>query len=90
MSNARTLPEATTSRRAVLGAVLAAGAIGVAPIVGWSHNRRRAVSGPAGLDAGLFALIDRGPRGWGAPGGGCRCPEWRRRIAPKKCRGPKR
>ena len=31
-ANARTLPEATTNRRAMLGAILAAGAIGVAPI----------------------------------------------------------
>jgi hypothetical protein len=39
MTNARTLPEAT-NRRAVLGAVLAAGAIGI--VRGWSRNRRRA------------------------------------------------
>ena len=55
-ANARTMPEATT-RRAALG-VIAAGAIGVAPIVAGVATAAEPVSTPAGLDAGLFALID--------------------------------
>jgi hypothetical protein len=46
-----------TNRRAVLGAVLAVGAIGVAPIAAGAATAE-AVSGLAGLDAGLFELID--------------------------------
>jgi hypothetical protein len=46
-----------TNRRAVLGAVLAAGAIGVAPIASGAATAAEPVSGQAGLDAGLFALI---------------------------------
>jgi hypothetical protein len=56
-ANARALPEATY-RRAVLGAVLAVGAIGVAPISAGAATAAELVSGRAGLDAGLFALID--------------------------------
>jgi hypothetical protein len=56
-ANARALPE-TTSRRAVLGAVLAVGAIGVAPIAAGAVTAAEPVSGLAGLDAELFALID--------------------------------
>jgi hypothetical protein len=56
-ANARTLPEATT-RRAALGAIIAAGAIGVAPIAARAATAAEPVSAPAGLDAGLFALID--------------------------------
>jgi hypothetical protein len=52
--NARTLPE-TANRRAVLRSILALGAIGAAPIAAGSAL---AASDPAGLDAGLFALID--------------------------------
>jgi hypothetical protein len=51
-ANARAMPE-TTTRRAALGAVLAVGAIGVAPIV---TGAATAASGP--LDVGLFTLID--------------------------------
>jgi hypothetical protein len=51
------LPHATT-RRSVLGTVLAIGAIGVAPIAAGAATAAEPVSGPAGLDAGLFALID--------------------------------
>ena len=47
-----------TNRRAVLGAVLAVGAIGVAPIAAGAATAAEPVSGPAGLDAELFALID--------------------------------
>jgi hypothetical protein len=54
---ARTLPEATT-RRAALGTILAVGAIGVAPIAAGAATAAEPVSAPAGLDAGLFALID--------------------------------
>jgi hypothetical protein len=56
-ANARALPEATT-RRAALGAIIAAGAIGVAPIAARAATAAQSVSRPAGLDAGLFALID--------------------------------
>jgi hypothetical protein len=56
-ANARTLPEAT-NRRAVLGAVLAVGAIGVAPIAARAATAAEPVSGLAVLDAELFALID--------------------------------
>jgi hypothetical protein len=56
MTNA-TLPRATT-RRAALGKILAIGAIGVAPIVTGVATAAENVSGPAGLDASLFALID--------------------------------
>jgi hypothetical protein len=56
-ADARTLPEATT-RRAALGAIIAAGAIGVAPIAAGAAIAAEPVSGPAGLDARLFALID--------------------------------
>jgi hypothetical protein len=56
-ANARTLPEATT-RRAALGTIIAAAAIGVAPIAAGAATAAEPVSGPAGLDAGLFALID--------------------------------
>jgi hypothetical protein len=56
MANARALPEATT-RRAALGALLAVGAIGVAPIAAGAGTAPEPVNGPAGLDAGLFALI---------------------------------
>ena len=38
--------------------VLAVGAIGVAPIAAGTATAAEPVSGPAGLDAGLFALID--------------------------------
>jgi hypothetical protein len=55
-ANARTLPEATT-RRVALGAIIAAGAIGVVPIAAGAATAEN-VSGPAGLDASLFALID--------------------------------
>ena len=51
-ANARTLPE-TTSRRAILGAVLAACAIGAIPIAAEAAS----AGGPAGPDAELFALI---------------------------------
>jgi hypothetical protein len=47
-----------TNRRAVLGADQAAGAIGVAPIASGAATPAEPVSGQAGLDAGLFALID--------------------------------
>jgi hypothetical protein len=47
-----------TDRRAVLGGVLAAAAIGVAPIAAGVATAAEPVSAPAGLDAGLFALID--------------------------------
>jgi hypothetical protein len=53
-ANARALSE-TTTRRAALGAIIAAGAIGVAPIV---TGAATAASGPADLDVGLFTLID--------------------------------
>jgi hypothetical protein len=56
-ANARNLPEAT-NRRAILGAVLAVGAIGVAPIAAGAATAAEPVSGLAGLDAELFALID--------------------------------
>jgi hypothetical protein len=52
-ANARTLPEATSSR-AILGAVLAAGEIGVALIAAGAATAAEPVS----EDAGLFALID--------------------------------
>ena len=55
-ANARTLPEAT-SRRAMLGTILAVGAIGVAPISAEAATAGEPVSGAAGLDAALFALI---------------------------------
>jgi hypothetical protein len=48
-----------TSRRAVLGAVLAVGAIRVAPIAAGAATAAEPVSGLAGLDAELFALIER-------------------------------
>lgn len=51
-ANARTLPE-TTSRGAILGAVLAACAIGAIPIAAEAAS----AGGPAGPDAELFALI---------------------------------
>ena len=57
-ANARTLPEAT-SRRAILGAVLAVAAIGVAPIAAGAATEAEPISAPAGLDEGLFALIDK-------------------------------
>src|ERR1700677_3983750 len=53
-ANARALSE-TTTRRAALGAIIAAGAIGVAPLVTGAAS---AASGPADLDVGLFTLID--------------------------------
>jgi hypothetical protein len=56
-ANARTMPE-TPTRRGALGAIIAAGAIGVAPIVAGVATAAEPVSDPAGLDAGLFALID--------------------------------
>ncbi|MGC2784728.1 MAG: hypothetical protein WA397_13045, partial [Roseiarcus sp.] len=56
-AEARALPEAT-SRRAALG-IIAAGAIGVAPIVTGVATAAEPVSDPARLDAGLFALIDQ-------------------------------
>ena len=56
-ANARTLPEVTT-RRAALGAIIAAGAIGVAPIAAGAATAAEPVSAPGGLDAALFALID--------------------------------
>jgi hypothetical protein len=56
-ADARTLPEATT-RRAALGKILAVGAIGVAPIAAGAATAAEPVSVPAGLDAGLFAIID--------------------------------
>jgi hypothetical protein len=53
---ARTLPEATNAdRRAVLCSILAVGAIGAIPV---AAEAATADSGPAGLDAELFALID--------------------------------
>jgi hypothetical protein len=57
-ANARTLPEAT-NRRAVLGAVLAVGAIGVVPIAAGAATAAEPVSGPVGLDVGLFSIIDQ-------------------------------
>jgi hypothetical protein len=56
-ANARTLPQATT-RRAALGALLAVGAIGIAPIAAGAATAAEPVSGSAGLDAGLFGLIE--------------------------------
>jgi hypothetical protein len=56
-ANARALPEVTT-RRAALGAIIAAGAIGVAPIAAGAATAAEPVSAPGGLDAALFALID--------------------------------
>jgi hypothetical protein len=56
-ANARTLPEAT-NRRAVLRAMLVAGTIGAIPVEVGAATAAEPVSGPAGLDAGLFALID--------------------------------
>jgi hypothetical protein len=47
-----------TSRRAILGAVLAVGAIGATPIAAGAATDAKPIRGPAGLDAGLFALID--------------------------------
>ena len=47
-----------TTRRAVLGGVLAVGASGVAPIAAGAATAAEPVSALAGLDAGLFALID--------------------------------
>jgi hypothetical protein len=52
-----TFSEATT-RRAALGAIIAAGAIGVAPIAAGAAIAAEPVNGVAGLDAGLLALID--------------------------------
>jgi hypothetical protein len=57
MTNARTLPEAT-NRRAVLRGMLVAGSIGAIPVAAGPATAAEPVSGPAGLDAGLFALID--------------------------------
>jgi hypothetical protein len=57
-ANAPILPEATT-RRASLGAIIAAAAIGVVPIAAGPATAAEDVSAPAGLDAGLFALIDK-------------------------------
>ena len=87
-ANARTLPEATTNRRAMLGAILAAGAIGVAPISAGAATAAEPVSGPAGLDAALFALIAEA-REAGARLEAAIVALRRRRSAPKKCRGPK-
>jgi hypothetical protein len=56
-ANARALSEATT-RRAALGAIIAAGAIGVALIAAGAATAAEPVSAPGGLDAALFALID--------------------------------
>jgi hypothetical protein len=56
-ANARAMPEAT-NRRAVLGGILVAGTIGAIPLVAGTATAADTVSGPAGLDAGLFALID--------------------------------
>jgi hypothetical protein len=47
-----------TNRRAVLGGILVAGAIGAATIPTGASTTAESVSGHAGLDAGLFALID--------------------------------
>jgi hypothetical protein len=47
-----------TNRRAVLGAVLAVGAIGATHIAAGAATAAEPVSDPAGLDAALFALID--------------------------------
>jgi hypothetical protein len=43
----------------MLGKILAVGAIGVAPIAAGAATPAEPVSGAAGLDAGLFALIDQ-------------------------------
>ena len=56
-ANARTLTE-TPTRRGALG-VIAAGAIGVVPIAAGAATAAELVSDPAGLDAGLFAIIDQ-------------------------------
>jgi hypothetical protein len=53
-----TATTASTTRRAALGAVLAAVAIGVAPIAAGAATTAEHVDGPDGLDAGLFVLID--------------------------------
>jgi hypothetical protein len=57
MTSPRALPEGT-NRRAVIGAVLAAGAIGVAPIAAGAAATAAEPVSPAGPDAELFALID--------------------------------
>jgi hypothetical protein len=54
---AQALPK-STNRRAILGAVLAVGAIGVAPIAAGAATAAEPVSGLPVLDAELFALID--------------------------------
>jgi hypothetical protein len=54
-ANARTLPEAT-NRRAVLGAILAAGAAGATAVMPAAASRAIAASEPY-EDAALFALL---------------------------------
>jgi hypothetical protein len=56
MPNVQTLPE-TTDRRAVLKGMLVAGTVGAIPVAAGAATAEN-VSGPAGLDASLFALID--------------------------------
>jgi hypothetical protein len=56
-ANAQGLPE-ETNRRAVLRGMLVAGTIGAIPVEVGAATAAEPVSGPAGLDAGLFALID--------------------------------
>jgi hypothetical protein len=56
-ADAQTLPEAPT-RRAALGTIIAVGAIGVVPIAAGPATAAEPVSAPAGIDSGLFALID--------------------------------
>lgn len=70
MTNALALPEAT-NRRAVLRAMLVASAVGAIPVAAEAATAAEPVSGPAGLDAGLFALVDE-VREAGARGGGYR------------------
>jgi hypothetical protein len=60
MTNALALPEATT-RRGVLRAMLVASAVGAIPVAAEAATAAKPVSGPAGLDAGLFALVDEVP-----------------------------
>ena len=86
-AEARALPEAT-SRRAALG-IIAAGAIGVAPIVTGFATAAEPVSDPARLDAGLFALIDQAREAGARVEAAIGALE-EAQGAPKKCRGPRR
>jgi hypothetical protein len=56
-ANAQTLPEAT-NRRAVLRAMLVASTVGAIPVAAEAATAAEPSEDPAGLDAGLFALID--------------------------------